>query len=161
MSVRVTSRSLDSGLLAVELHLSMGPLPVPGRREASPPLSSARHARVLPRSAVGGVGLPKPAYSFSGPVNCLGPVCAGGRCSARDIANAMIGAPAGGLHSMTAKEVKLIALSGAQPLLDVSEYCRRAGICEAEERRLLLLLGRQASCHELQMNIVERRMRAR
>ena len=49
---------------------------------------------------------------------------------------------------MTAKEVKLIALSGAQPLLDVSEYCRRAGICEAEERRLLLLLGRQASCHE-------------
>ncbi|KSV88627.1 hypothetical protein N184_28600 [Sinorhizobium sp. GL28] len=73
----------------------------------------------------------------------------------------MIGATAGGLNSMTPTEVKLIALSGAQPLLDVSEYCRRAGICEAEERRLLLLLGRQASCHELQMNIVQRRMRAR
>ncbi|SDA96201.1 hypothetical protein SAMN03159448_05602 [Sinorhizobium sp. NFACC03] len=81
----------------------------------------------------------------------------------RDITNVMIGATAGGLNSisMTPTEVKLIALSGAQPLLDVSEYCRRAGICEAEERRLLLLLGRQASCHELQMNIVQRRMRAR
>ncbi|HEV7320505.1 MAG TPA: hypothetical protein VGO04_18055 [Ensifer sp.] len=58
-------------------------------------------------------------------------------------------------------EVKLIATTGAQPLLDVSEYCRNAGICDVEERRLLLLLGRQASCHELQMNIVRRRIRTR
>ncbi|NVD43297.1 hypothetical protein HT585_30985 [Ensifer sp. HO-A22] len=62
---------------------------------------------------------------------------------------------------MTLTEANLIALSGAQPLVNVSEYCRRAGIGEAEERRLLLLLGREASCHELQMNIVQRRMRAR
>ncbi|WDZ79335.1 hypothetical protein PWG15_28080 (plasmid) [Ensifer adhaerens] len=61
---------------------------------------------------------------------------------------------------MTSTEVRLIAPE-AQPLLDVSEYCKRTGICEAEERRLLLLLGRHASCHELQMNIAKRRFRAR
>jgi hypothetical protein len=62
---------------------------------------------------------------------------------------------------MTSTEVKLIVRAEQQPLLDISEYCKRSGICEAEERRLLLLLGRQASCHELQMNIVQRRRRAR
>ncbi len=122
-------------------------------------LRSARHAHALLPclSTVDRANVTKHAYSFGGQFNRLAWV----RCSVRDITNVMIGTTAGGLNSMTPTEVKLIALSGAQPLLDVSEYCRRAGICEVEERRLLLLLGRQASCHELQMNIVQRRMRAR
>lgn len=37
-------------------------------------------------------------------------------------------------------------------VLDVAEHCRRNGLDKAQERRLLLLFGRFASRHELQMN---------
>jgi hypothetical protein len=37
-------------------------------------------------------------------------------------------------------------------VLDVAEHCRRNGLDKAEERKLLLLFGRFASRHELQMN---------
>ena len=35
---------------------------------------------------------------------------------------------------------------------DVVEHCRKNGLDKAQERRLLLLFGRFASRHELQMN---------
>jgi hypothetical protein len=43
----------------------------------------------------------------------------------------------------------------------VAEYCRRSGIHKAEERRLIKVLGRYASSHELQMNIVRPQTRTR
>ncbi|HEV7305568.1 hypothetical protein [Ensifer sp.] len=54
---------------------------------------------------------------------------------------------------MSSHEVRPSPQPNARPALDVSEYCRRAGIGEAEERRLITLLGRYASRHELQMNL--------
>lgn len=44
---------------------------------------------------------------------------------------------------------------------EVAEYCRKAGIHQAEEKRLIKVLGRYASAHELQMNIVRPNNRAR
>ncbi|UDF29703.1 UNVERIFIED_ORG: hypothetical protein LHK14_19705 [Roseateles sp. XES5] len=41
----------------------------------------------------------------------------------------------------------------ARQVLDVIEHCRKHGVDKAEERKLLLLFGRFASRHELQMNI--------
>lgn len=38
-------------------------------------------------------------------------------------------------------------------VLDVIEHCRKNGVDKAQERKLLLLFGRFASRHELQMNI--------
>lgn len=38
-------------------------------------------------------------------------------------------------------------------VLDVVEHCRKNALGRAEEKKLLLLLGRFASRHELQMNI--------
>lgn len=35
---------------------------------------------------------------------------------------------------------------------DVAEHCRKNGLDKAQERRLLLLFGRFATRHELQMN---------
>jgi hypothetical protein len=43
----------------------------------------------------------------------------------------------------------------------VAEYCRRSGIHKAEEQRLIKVLGRYASSHELQMNIVRPQTRTR
>ena len=37
-------------------------------------------------------------------------------------------------------------------VLDVVEHCRKNGLDKAQERKLLLLFGRFASRHELQMN---------
>jgi len=45
--------------------------------------------------------------------------------------------------------------------LDVSEYCRRSGVSEAEKKRLITLLGRYASRHELEMNMVRWPLRTR
>ncbi|KQV73274.1 hypothetical protein ASC90_07720 [Rhizobium sp. Root1220] len=36
---------------------------------------------------------------------------------------------------------------------DISQYCKKAGVHEAEEERLIAMLGRFATSHELQMNI--------
>ncbi len=38
------------------------------------------------------------------------------------------------------------------PVYDVIEHCRKNGLDKAQERKLLLILGRFASRHELQMN---------
>nr|WP_311785927.1 hypothetical protein [Fererhizobium litorale] len=62
---------------------------------------------------------------------------------------------------MTHSDIRLLEDTEAELVWDISEYCRRAGIHEAEEKRLIKILGRYASRHELQMNIVRlpRRMR--
>jgi hypothetical protein len=39
-----------------------------------------------------------------------------------------------------------------RPIHDVVEHCRKHGLDKAQERRLLLLFGRFATRHELQMN---------
>lgn len=44
---------------------------------------------------------------------------------------------------------------------EVSEYCRRAGIHRTEEKRLIKILGRYASAHELQMNVIRPNTRSR
>ena len=44
---------------------------------------------------------------------------------------------------------------------DVAEYCKRSGIHKAEERRLIKVLGKYASAHELLMNIVRPQSRTR
>lgn len=65
------------------------------------------------------------------------------------------------MRNMTYSDIKLLDASLATRVWDVAEYCRRAGIQEAEERRLIMMLGRYASCHELQMNLVDRPTRVR
>ncbi|NOV20301.1 hypothetical protein E5S70_30320 [Ensifer adhaerens] len=49
----------------------------------------------------------------------------------------------------------------SRPLVSVSEYCKRAGVGEAEERRLIVLLGCHASRHELQINLTRLPFRTR
>ncbi|WP_082557482.1 hypothetical protein [Ensifer sp. Root127] len=62
---------------------------------------------------------------------------------------------------MPSNEAGWFSRREAQPLLEVSEYRRHAGVDEAEERRLITLLGRYASRHELQMNIIRSLRRVR
>ena len=38
-------------------------------------------------------------------------------------------------------------------IFDIVEHCRRNGLDKTEERKLLLLFGRFATRHELQMNV--------
>ena len=40
----------------------------------------------------------------------------------------------------------------AKPVFDVEQYCRQKGIDKNEERKMLKLLGRFASRHELEIN---------
>ena len=40
----------------------------------------------------------------------------------------------------------------ARTMYDVAEHCRKNGLDKAQERKLLLIFGRFASRHELQMN---------
>nr|WP_077966555.1 hypothetical protein [Ensifer adhaerens] len=54
---------------------------------------------------------------------------------------------------MSSHEARLSSQPDARPVLEISEYCRRTGVGEAEERRLITLLGRYATWHELQMNV--------
>ncbi|NVP56367.1 MULTISPECIES: hypothetical protein [Rhizobiaceae] len=44
---------------------------------------------------------------------------------------------------------------------EVSEYCRKSGVSRTEEKRLIRILGRYASAHELQMNLVRPNNRSR
>ncbi|MCA1492488.1 hypothetical protein [Sinorhizobium alkalisoli] len=44
---------------------------------------------------------------------------------------------------------------------DVAEYCRRSGLHKTEERRLIRVLGKFASSHELQMNVIRPQTRVR
>ncbi|PTV69802.1 hypothetical protein DBL06_25810 [Agrobacterium pusense] len=50
--------------------------------------------------------------------------------------------------------------SQVQDMWEVTEYCIRVGIDETQQKRLVQLLGRYASRHELQMN-VRRHLRPR
>ncbi|ACP26495.1 hypothetical protein NGR_c27460 [Sinorhizobium fredii NGR234] len=49
----------------------------------------------------------------------------------------------------------------AKHVWDVAEYCRRTGLHKTEEQRLIKVLGRYASSHELQMNVVRPQTRTR
>ena len=49
----------------------------------------------------------------------------------------------------------------AKHVWEVSEYCRKAGIHRVEEKRLIKILGRYASAHELQMNVIRPNSRSR
>lgn len=44
------------------------------------------------------------------------------------------------------------SLKPTRAVIDVVAHCRRTGLDKAEERKLVMLLGRFASRHELQMN---------
>jgi hypothetical protein len=45
-----------------------------------------------------------------------------------------------------------VSLRQTRRVLDVMEHCRKNGLDKAQERKLVLLFGRFASRHELQMN---------
>lgn len=62
---------------------------------------------------------------------------------------------------MSSHEVRFPPQPDLRPVLDVSEYCRRSGVSETEEKRLITLLGRYASRHELEMNMVRWPLRTR
>lgn len=62
---------------------------------------------------------------------------------------------------MSSNEVSSFLRPDIRSVLDVLEYCRRTGVDETEEKRLISLLGRYASCHELQINIVRLPYRGR
>ncbi len=64
-------------------------------------------------------------------------------------------------RKMTCRDTRLPETTEAEHLWDIAEYCRQAGICRAEEERLIRILGRFASRHELQMNIFRGPSRAR
>lgn len=62
---------------------------------------------------------------------------------------------------MSSNESRSFSHPPVQAVLDVSEYCKQSGVAEAEERRLIILLGPYASRHELQMNILRAPFRSR
>lgn len=64
-------------------------------------------------------------------------------------------------RKMTCSDTRLLEDAKSEQVWDIADYCRQAGICRAEEERLIRILGRYASRHELQMNIVRGPSRAR
>lgn len=58
-------------------------------------------------------------------------------------------------------DMKKLERSQNRHVWDVADYCKRSGIHKAEERRLIRALGRYASSHELQMNVVRPQTRTR
>ncbi|MCA1403982.1 hypothetical protein I6F26_25805 [Ensifer sp. IC3342] len=62
---------------------------------------------------------------------------------------------------MIRSDIKTLDKSPTKHVWDVAEYCRRAGLGEAEQTRLIKVLGPYASSHELQMNIVRPQVRTR
>ncbi|MCK3780890.1 hypothetical protein MZK49_29920 [Ensifer sesbaniae] len=58
-------------------------------------------------------------------------------------------------------DVRTVDNSQVKHIWDVADYCRRTGLHKAEERRLIKVLGRYATSHELQMNIVRAHTRIR
>ncbi|HXV29546.1 MAG TPA: hypothetical protein VD840_04355 [Sinorhizobium sp.] len=58
-------------------------------------------------------------------------------------------------------DIKKLDRSQTKHVWDVADYCKRSGIHKAEERRLIRALGRYASSHELQMNIIRPQTRTR
>lgn len=62
---------------------------------------------------------------------------------------------------MTCSDTRSPEERKAEHVWDIADYCRQAGICPNEAQRLIKILGRYASRHELQMNIVRGPSRAR
>ncbi|ASY58035.1 MULTISPECIES: hypothetical protein [Sinorhizobium] len=58
-------------------------------------------------------------------------------------------------------DIRKLEKTDAKHVWDVAEYCRRSGLHKAEEQRLIKVLGRYASAHELQMNVVRPQTRTR
>ncbi len=58
-------------------------------------------------------------------------------------------------------DIKKLDQSQPRHVWDVAEYCRRSGLHKAEERRLIRVLGKFASSHELQMNVIRPQTRVR
>lgn len=58
-------------------------------------------------------------------------------------------------------DVRKVDHSQVKHVWDVADYCRRSGIHKAEEQRLIKVLGRYATSHELQINIVRPQTRIR
>ncbi|APG92335.1 hypothetical protein [Sinorhizobium americanum] len=58
-------------------------------------------------------------------------------------------------------DIRKLERTDAKHVWDVAEYCRRTGLHKAEEQRLIKVLGRYASAHELQMNVVRPQTRTR
>ncbi|MFK0274858.1 hypothetical protein ACIQUG_14330 [Ensifer sp. NPDC090286] len=58
-------------------------------------------------------------------------------------------------------DVRTVDNSQIKHIWDVADYCRRTGIHKTEELRLIKVLGRYATSHELQMNIVRVQTRIR
>lgn len=58
-------------------------------------------------------------------------------------------------------DIRTVDNPQARHIWDVADYCRRTGIHKTEEQRLIKVLGRYATCHELQMNIVRVQTRIR
>lgn len=66
-----------------------------------------------------------------------------------------------GRRRMEHPDTRKLDRTQAKHVWDVAEYCRRTGIHRAEEKRLIKVLGRYATSHELQMNIVRPQTRTR
>ncbi|SDA90370.1 hypothetical protein [Sinorhizobium sp. NFACC03] len=58
-------------------------------------------------------------------------------------------------------DIRTVDNPQAKHIWDVADYCRRTGIHKTEEQRLIKVLGRYATRHELQMNIVRVQTRIR
>ncbi|OHV75355.1 hypothetical protein [Ensifer sp. LCM 4579] len=58
-------------------------------------------------------------------------------------------------------DIKKLDQIQARHVWDVAEYCRRSGLHKTEERRLIRVLGKFASSHELQMNVIRPQTRVR
>ena len=58
-------------------------------------------------------------------------------------------------------DIRTVDNPQAKHIWDVADYCRRTGIHKTEEQRLIKVLGRYATRHELQMNIVRVQTRLR
>ncbi|APG85676.1 hypothetical protein [Sinorhizobium americanum] len=58
-------------------------------------------------------------------------------------------------------DIRKLERTDAKHVWDVAEYCKRTGLHKAEEQRLIKVLGRYASAHELQMNVVRPQTRTR
>ena len=58
-------------------------------------------------------------------------------------------------------DIRTVDNPQAKHIWDVADYCRRTGVHKTEEQRLIKVLGRYATSHELQMNVVRVQTRIR
>ncbi|MEI2298789.1 hypothetical protein [Ensifer sp. MJa1] len=58
-------------------------------------------------------------------------------------------------------DIRSVDSARTKHVWDVADYCRRSGVHKAEEQRLIKVLGKYATSHELQINIVRAQTRVR